>query len=635
MSLPIQNIEASSWNLSGFPAFLVSKRVVSKRQIEHLGTLNNAWGGDILKVLVGTDLLREEELAGFLGEYFQLRTVQSAELTLEELVVRDDLLDDYFELSVLPYRRADGSVFVVCSLPTVALEEWARAEFGRVSFGIASKVAISTYLRARFKRHYLETAENRLYRLNPINSAKETLTSAQHAILIAIPTIFAAALAWDFNHVLVASVLALNLYYAFTLLFRGVLTVLGAGSIPETEVSAEDIAKIDPRELPTYTVLVAAYKEAKVLPILLQYLRELDYPRSKLEVKIVLEEDDPESLQAALDLRLESFFEFIVVPTSLPKTKPKALNYALPFARGEFLTIYDAEDRPEADQLLKAVTVFRRLGDVACVQARLNYFNNNENYLTRMFTIEYSQWFDFFLIGLYKLGVPIPLGGTSNHFRTSVLRDLCGWDPYNVTEDADLGIRLEKTGHRVAIVNSTTWEEANLHAGNWVRQRSRWLKGHMQTFLVHMRNPLRLLREIGPVGFFGFTFFIGGPCVVALLNPLLWALVLWASFSDTTVHRDYLPDYVLNIAAFNLIVGNVSFVLFGAVSVAKRRFWWLVPWSIGLPLYWLLQSVAAYKALWQLITNPHYWEKTTHGLTAQTKVDRSKALRALGKEEGQ
>lgn len=628
-----QNQSPPAWSLEGFPAFLVKKGVATRRQIEHLGNLNNAWGGDLLKVLIGTDLVKEADLAAYLAEYFQRRHVQAAELTMQDLHVREDLLDDYFNFSALPYRRPDGTVYVVCAQPSADIEAWARAAFGTVEFGIASKLAISTYLRARFKRHYLETAENRLFRLNPINSAKETLTSSQHALLVAIPTIFAAALAWDFDHVLIASVLALNLYYAFTLAFRGVLTVLGVGAIPETEVSEAELARIDPRDLPTYTVLVAAYKEAKVLPILLQYLRELNYPRSKLEVKIVLEEDDPESLRAALELNLESFFEFIVVPTSLPKTKPKALNYALPFARGEFLTIYDAEDRPEPDQLLKAVTVFRRLGTVACVQARLNYFNHDENYLTRMFTIEYSQWFDFFLIGLYKLGVPIPLGGTSNHFRTAVLRDLCGWDPYNVTEDADLGIRLEKMGHRVAIVNSTTWEEANLKVGNWVRQRSRWLKGHMQTFLVHMRNPVRLFRDIGPVGFFGFIFFIGGPCIVALLNPLLWALVLWSSFVDTSRHADYLPDYLLNLAAYNLIVGNIAFVLFGAVSVAKRRFWRVVPWALGLPLYWLLQSVAAYKALWQLITNPHYWEKTTHGLTAQTPVDRRKALQALGKEE--
>ncbi|RYF47223.1 MAG: glycosyltransferase, partial [Cytophagaceae bacterium] len=162
---------------------------------------------------------------------------------------------------------------------------------------------------------------------------------------------------------------------------------------------------------------------------------------------------------------------------------------------------------------------------------------------------------DYFLIGLYRLGIPIPLGGTSNHFRTGVLRDLGGWDPYNVTEDADLGIRLEKNGHRVAIVNSTTWEEANVHYGNWIRQRSRWLKGHMQTTVVHMRNPVRLVREVGLVGFFGFIFFVGGPCFIALVNPVLWALVTISVGLKPKIIVDSVPVFYSHLAMGNLVIG--------------------------------------------------------------------------------
>ena len=215
------------------------------------------------------------------------------------------------------------------------------------------------------------------------------------------------------------------------------------------------------------------------------------------------------------------------MPPSQPQTKPKACNFALRFARGEYLVIYDAEDRPEPDQLRKVVATFRRAPpNTACLQCRLNYFNANENWLTRMFTLDYSLWFDQVLPGLERLNMPIPLGGTSNHFRIDVLRELRAWDPFNVTEDADLGIRLTQKGYRVGVVDSTTFEEASCQAGNWIRQRSRWIKGYMQTLLVHTRRPLHLIRSTGPLGFLGFVFFIGGTVLSGLLNPIFWALYL-------------------------------------------------------------------------------------------------------------
>ena len=215
------------------------------------------------------------------------------------------------------------------------------------------------------------------------------------------------------------------------------------------------------------------------------------------------------------------------MPPSQPQTKPKACNFALRFARGEYLVIYDAEDRPEPDQLRKVVATFRRSPpNTACLQCRLNYYNASENWLTRMFTLDYALWFDQVLPGLERLNMPIPLGGTSNHFRIDVLRELHAWDPFNVTEDADLGIRIGQKGYRVGVVDSTTFEEASCHAGNWIRQRSRWIKGYMQTLLVHTRRPLHLIRSAGPLGFLGFVFFIGGTVLSGLLNPIFWVLYL-------------------------------------------------------------------------------------------------------------
>ena len=195
---------------------------------------------------------------------------------------------------------------------------------------------------------------------------------------------------------------------------------------------------------------------------MLHNLSQLDYPKSKLDILILLEEDDAETIAAAKAAQPPGNVRFVIVPDQIPKTKPKALNVGLYFARGDYLVIYDAEDQPDPDQLKKAVIAFRDgPKNLACVQSALNYYNAHENALTRMFTLEYSYWFDYLLPGLHRLGLPIPLGGTSNHFRTEVLRSLGAWDPFNVTEDADLGVRASVRGYSVGIINSTTYEEAS------------------------------------------------------------------------------------------------------------------------------------------------------------------------------
>src|SRR5207247_7375152 len=210
-----------------------------------------------------------------------------------------------------------------------------------------------------------------------------------------------------------------------------------------------------------------------------------------------------------------------------PRTKPKACNYGLTLARGDLLTIYDAEDRPDPLQLRRAAVAFRRLDDpVACLQARLSYHNANQNMITRWFTAEYLTWFGGLLPALVEQGAPVPLGGTSMHIRTDVLRMIGAWDPYNVTEDADLGLRLHRLGYRTHVLDSTTYEEATSDFVNWVKQRSRWYKGYMQTWLVHSRHPRRLWKELGPTGFLSFHLTIGATPLVPLINPIFWLLTL-------------------------------------------------------------------------------------------------------------
>jgi cellulose synthase/poly-beta-1,6-N-acetylglucosamine synthase-like glycosyltransferase len=358
------------------------------------------------------------------------------------------------------------------------------------------------------------------------------------------------------------------------------------------------------------------FREGKMVPGLARALRALDYPLGKLDIKIVLEAGDRETIEAARTLGLEGVFEIILVPPSNPQTKPKACNFALRFARGEYLVIYDAEDRPEPDQLRKVVATFRRSPrNTACLQCRLNYYNAAENWLTRMFTLDYALWFDHVLPGLERLNMPIPLGGTSNHFRTAVLRELHAWDPFNVTEDADLGIRIGQKGYRVGVVDSTTFEEASCQTRNWIRQRSRWIKGYMQTLLVHTRRPLQLIRHAGPLGFLGFVFFIGGTVLTGLLNPIFWALYLCWLVASIGGFDMLFPPILLFLALFNLLAGNGAFIYLTMLAPIHRRWLELIPYSLTVFGYWVLMSIAAYKALYQLLRDPFFWEKTHHGVS--------------------
>ncbi|PWS26345.1 hypothetical protein DHW03_16320 [Pedobacter yonginense] len=232
-----------------------------------------------------------------------------------------------------------------------------------------------------------------------------------------------------------------------------------------------------------------------------------------------------------------------------------------------------------------------------------------------MFTLEYSYWFDYMLPGLERMSLPIPLGGTSNHFVTEKLRELGKWDPFNVTEDADLGIRAFAKGYKVALLNSTTYEEANNEYFNWIRQRSRWIKGYMQTYLVHMRNPFKLIKKVGFKGFFAFNFFIGAIPVTFIAYPILICLFIIYLFFDGASIKEIFPPWVMYISLFNFFAGNMLIVYINMVAVFKRRYYGLILLATLNPVYWLLHSISAYKALWQLIYNPFYWEKTVHGLT--------------------
>lgn len=393
---------------------------------------------------------------------------------------------------------------------------------------------------------------------------------------------------------------------------------------PELTFDTSALAALRDEDLPTYTILCPLYREAHILPHFVANMEKLQWPKKKLDVMLLLEENDPGTIKAAQSMDLPSYMRVVVVPHSMPKTKPKACNYGLHFARGEYLVIYDAEDAPDADQLKKAYLGFQSVGpEVKCLQAKLNYFNPHQNWLTRLFTAEYSLWFDVTLPGLQSLGTYIPLGGTSNHFRTTDLRELEGWDPFNVTEDCDLGVRLFARGGRTAIINSTTLEEANSNLGNWIRQRSRWIKGYMQTWLVHMRRPVQFFRESGKDALW-FQLIVGGKIAFMVINPLLWVLtgtyfIARATFGPAI--EQLFPGGIYYMAVTSLVLGNFLFLYYYMIGLAKRGQWSLMKYVFLVPIYWIATSWAAAKAFWQLIWNPHYWEKTVHGLNQASHKD--------------
>jgi glycosyltransferase XagB len=369
-------------------------------------------------------------------------------------------------------------------------------------------------------------------------------------------------------------------------------------------------------ELPIYTVLVPAFGEANVIGDLVRHLAELDYPRDRLEVLLLLEEVDAATIDAAMHAGMPGSIRIVVVPDGQPRTKPKACNVGLHFAHGEFLVIYDAEDRPEPDQLRKAVAMFRAAGpELVCVQGRLNYHNWNENALTRFFTLEYSHWFDLMLEGLAGLRLPIPLGGTSNHFRADTLRELGAWDPHNVTEDADLGLRAAAKGYRVLTLDSTTYEEACCRTWPWLKQRTRWIKGYMQTALVHLRHPLRFVRAAGPQATATLVLLVAGTPLAFLAAPILWLYLGWSLASGHPPDMGVSGSPLVHVAAINLLVGNGLMIACSAIAAARRRHYGLALFSLLLPFYWVLHSIAAWRALVQLVTKPSHWEKTPHGLS--------------------
>jgi glycosyltransferase XagB len=461
----------------------------------------------------------------------------------------------------------------------------------------------------------------------PASATLPAYFSARHALgprtilalLLLVSTVVGLVITFPYYAPPVLTLIGAFLYLISTI-DRNMLMLKGIGSSSMVSISDEDALAVPDDELPVYTVLLPVYQEPEIVLNLLEGVGRIDYPRDKLEILVLVEEDDLDT-QFALHGMPISGVRVVIVPHSLPKTKPKACNYGMSLAglRGEMITIYDAEDIPDPLQLRRAVVAFRRApDDVGCLQARLAYFNESQNLLTRWFSMEYDQWFGAVLPAIEQTRCVVPLGGTSNHMPVQVWRHIGGWDEHNVTEDADLGVRLARHGYRTLILDSLTLEEANSDLINWIRQRSRWYKGYLQTMIVHLRRPERLRREIGLKATLRLVNMTGAIPLVNASNLILWStMLLWIVARPQTVTLMFPPvTYYLCLILFLIAAPLSMFVgLITVIALGKPQLWWA---ALLAPGYWVLQSIAAFKALYQLFFRPFYWEKTVHGLSMST-----------------
>lgn len=364
---------------------------------------------------------------------------------------------------------------------------------------------------------------------------------------------------------------------------------------------------------PVISVMVPLHREPDIAPALVKRLSRLTYPKSLLEVFLVVEENDSETITSLKTAALPAWMRVLIVPEGHPKTKPRALNHAIRFCRGDVIGIYDAEDAPDADQLERVVEKFKSSpAHVACVQGILQFYNPTQNWLARCFTMDYAAWFRVILPGISRLGLAVPLGGTTLFLKRSAVEAMFGWDAHNVTEDADLGLRLHRHGYRTELITSITGEEANCHAWPWVKQRSRWIKGYMVTYWAHMRQPVALYRDLGPKAFLGMQVMFLGTNLHFITAPLLW--VFWLTYLGMShPFLDRMPDGFVATVWFSFMFAEVMSMAVFATALVKAQRAFLIPWVPTMLFYFLLMIPAGIKAAWEFVTAPVYWDKTEHG----------------------
>lgn len=446
--------------------------------------------------------------------------------------------------------------------------------------------------------------------LLPRYSAKAVLTMGQLTWVWVIVGVLALCLAWSTTGTAAVLILSANLGFLVSIVLKSLPLLARRPSLHDVQ----DLA--DPPEWPVVTVLCPMAREDQVCEQLVQSMSELDYPKDRLQVLYVVDADDTITL-GALPTDLDSNMEVVLAVAAYPRCKPRGCNYAMWQARGDYVVIFDAEDRVSPDQVKAAMRLFHQnqtLGDdkMAVVQGRLLFDNDRASLLAGFFAIEYDQWHGLIVPALARFGLPVPLGGTSNYFRRDALEQVGGWDAYNVTEDADVGLRLFAAGWRTGTVPVITFEHAVEHVMPWIKQRSRWTKGYMMTALVHLRRPRELIRHMGFVNACAAIGLVGLTPALMAIAPVLWALLLVTLVAAPDWMPALFPGWTLAVAKVTFIAGPVQAVVMSLISVWPRRNARLIGLSLLFPVYGMLSSISAMLAAYEVLVSPHMWRKTSH-----------------------
>ena len=511
---------------------------------------------------------------------------------------------------ILPWRDSGGTTIIAAACPEVFQQHYAKliTIFGPVTHALAPQSQIETAILTARGPHLARNAETYL----PLKDSCRGFRKATRARLTWLTVLAVLALA-----VLPLTLSVLLVWTAFTLAMTTVMKIGAVLTTPRAELQHDNVVIA---RLPVVSVMVGLYKESDIAARLVRRLGRLDYPRDKLDVILVVEEDDHLTRNALRAADLPAWMRIAVTPRGKVKTKPRALNFGLTQCRGSIIGVYDAEDMPEADQIRKVVERFHHCGpEVACLQGILDFYNPTRNWLSRCFTIEYGSWFRVILPGLERMGLPLPLGGTTLFFRREALEKLGGWDAHNVTEDADLGMRLVRQGYRTELIQTTTYEEANCVTLPWIKQRSRWVKGYMMTYITHMRHPRLVWQQMGMWGFLGFQVLFLGSVTQTLLAPLMWSmLALHLGFGHPVT--TWLSPATLTGLSIVFVLAEFLNIATGMIGLHRSGQKISRAWVPTLILYFPLQALAGYKAFWELLHAPFYWDKTTHGALSPRKA---------------
>lgn len=573
------------------------------------------------RVLVAEGLASEDQVQDTLARQYQMQRADLSGQVVNPRLLARKPAQFWLRHSALPWMQFGQTVTVAIAHPDQF--EMLRGElqdsFGCITPVLACEAQITALLTAHFSPALVRQA---CCSVAPRQSCR-SLQPARGRALLTVSALPALYLSWTAPAAVFTalSLLALLSVLLFTMLKLCGLAAYWSGRTrcrPPAQIPLACQTGLGNR--PVISILVPLYQEAEISRALLARIRKLSYPPALTDVILVLEEHDAVTRAALAGTRLPPWIRVVEVPAfGGLTTKPRALNYALNFCRGDIIGVWDAEDAPQADQLDQVAQAFARADrNTACFQGVLDYYNPATNWISRCFTLEYASWFRIVLHGISRLGLVVPLGGTTMFIRRKVLEELGGWDAHNVTEDADLGVRLYRAGYRTGMLPSTTFEEANCRPWPWVKQRSRWLKGFMVTYLVHMRQPLRLLGDLGWKRFLGFQAFFLGTIGQFLFAPVLWSFWLIALGLPHPSAGTASP-LLLSLAAAALVffelLGLVISVT-AAFAMGRPR---LAAWAPAMILYYPMGAIAVTKAAHELLVRPFFWDKTAHGIKPASK----------------